>query len=371
MTLGPAVQDKKIEEPKIDHRRTVEERRPEERKPERTTVVVKTDAKRVPGRPDPRFVNGKSRKPEPEKPEEKVAAAAVKDRVAEPPAERKAEPKVEPRVEQKRPETKPVEVKLMEQKPAAAAATAPPVIEPQPNTQARVYGSYSQPDLGLPNLALETNGIWSRLPVAAKAAVVAVVLAGITAIVVLGGKGKGVSAGSAGQVVEAGTPLTVVDSGWITDWGTEPGVRRVHEISVLRPSLTLSDYRLEFQAQIETKALGWIYRAKDGKNYYVNRLEVVKPGLDPTIAVVRFAVINGEEQPRSQFPLTVPVHVDTLYKIRFDAVGDRFTTYVQDQKVDEYTDSRIKVGGVGLYNERGERMSLKGGVSVVPLAIRK
>src|SRR5262249_33127979 len=138
-----------------------------------------------------------------------------------------------------------------------------------------------------------------------------------------------------------------------------------------RPSMNLTDYRVTFQAQIESKALGWVYRAKDGKNYYVNRIEVVKPGLDPTVALVRFAVINGEEQPRAQFPLSISVHVHTLYRIRFDAVGEKFTTYVQDQKIDEWTDSRLKTGGVGLYNERGERMSLKGGLNVVPLVIRR
>ncbi len=133
----------------------------------------------------------------------------------------------------------------------------------------------------------------------------------------------------------------------------------------------MTDYRLSFEAQIENKALGWIYRAKDPKNYYVNKLEIVKPGLDPTVALVRFAVIDGEEQPRAQFPLSLPVHIDTLYKIRFDAVGNQFTTYVQDQKVDEWTDDRIKTGGIGLYNERGESKSVKGGVNVVPLMIKR
>ena len=173
------------------------------------------------------------------------------------------------------------------------------------------------------------------------------------------------------RVVEAAPALSATEGGWITDWGAEPGVRRQHEISVLRASTNLTDYRLEFEAQIDNKALGWIYRAKDPKNYYVNKLEIVKPGLEPTVALVRFAVINGEEQPRAQFPLALPVHIDTLYKIRFDAVGDRFTTYVQDQKVDEWTDDRIKMGGIGLYNERGELKSVKGGVNVVPLVIKR
>jgi hypothetical protein len=360
-----------------------EEKKIEERKPAERTVVIKSDPKRQqqsqpqPGRPDPRFANGKGRKPDvrvsepgsgkPEletpdagKKEEKVAAvaAAVKESGKEPGVEKRPLPQTKPA----EPQAKPAPTTSMEQKPAAAVKEIEKPV--------RISAPYTTPDLGLPNLSLESSGFWSKLPIPAKVGAAAVLVLGIALTVMLGGKGKSAAAGS-GTVVEAGTPLPVIDSGWITDWGAETGVRKVHEISVLRPSLTLSDYRIEFQAQIESKALGWVYRAQDGKNYYVNRLEIVKPGLDPTVALVRFAVINGEEQPRAQLPLNLSVHVDTLYKVRFDAVGDRFTTWVQDQKVDEWADGRIKIGGVGLYNERGERMSLKGGVSVVPLAIRK
>jgi hypothetical protein len=135
--------------------------------------------------------------------------------------------------------------------------------------------------------------------------------------------------------------------------------------------MILSDYRMEFQGQIDTKAIGWIFRALDPKNYYVMKLEIVKPGLEPTVALVRFAMINGEEQPHAQFPLTMPVRLDTLYKIRFEALGNHFTTWVQDQKIDEWTDDRIRMGGAGLYSDRGERASLKGSLNVVPLVIRK
>src|SRR5579885_3398890 len=234
------------------------------------------------------------------------------------------------------------------------------------------FKAQPSPSLDLPSLTLDSGGgFWSKLPAAGKAGIAAggvLALAVILFAVSRGGAARPVSA--APQIVE-GPALSAVESGWITDWGAEPGVRREHEISVLRPSLNLTDYRLQFEAQIESKALGWVYRAQDGKNYYVNKLEIVKPGLDPAIALVRFAVINGQEQPRAQLPLALPVHLDTLYKIRFDAVGDRFTTYVQDQKVDEWTDDRLKMGGIGLYNERGERMSLKGTVNVVPLVIKK
>jgi hypothetical protein len=351
MVLGPAVPE-------------IEDKKPDIKKQPEKPVVVKAEPKRPqpPVRPEPRFVNGKNRKPdtrvvEPEKQEEKVAVAAAAKEVA-----REAVPHPKPIPEIKKVETRPPDPKPAEPKPVAKKVEPKQPSQPVP---------YTSPDLGLPSLSMENSGnFWSRLPAAAKAGLALALVGAVIGVAMLGGKGK--SAGAAEpQVVEAGTPLPAADSGWITDWGAEPGVRKLHDISVLRPSMSLSDYRIEFQAQIETKALGWIYRAKDGRNYYVSRLEVVKPGLDPVVSLVRFAVINGEEQARSQFPLTMKLHVDTLYKIRMDAVGDHFTTYVQGQKVDDWTDARIHTGGVGLYNERGERMSLKGGLNVVPLMIRK
>jgi len=215
-----------------------------------------------------------------------------------------------------------------------------------------------------------SSGFWSKLPAAGKIGVAAVVVLAVAGVIGLAMKGSGTAASSGPRVVEAGPALPTPDSGWITDWGADPGVRRQRQISVLRPSLNLTDYRMQFQGQIDTKALGWVFRAMDPKNFYVTKLEIVKPGINPAVALVRFAVINGEEEPRSQFPLTMPVRLDTMYKIRFDVVGNHFTTWVQDQKVDDWTDDRLKTGGVGLYSERGERSSLKGAVSIVPLVVK-
>jgi len=309
----------------------------EERKPApavktepKPVPVVKTESKPEPRkpqpvRPDPRVANSKPSKPEIAKPE--PAPPPVPASVAE-----SVEPaKIEPA--KSTPEPKP----------------ADPV------------------DLGLPKLTIEPAGMPTSRRIAI-AAVAAVFIAGVTFFALRGSNSTVVAKGP--QVV-TGTPLPAIDSGWITDWGAEPGVRREHEISVLRPSLNLSDYRIEFQAQIENKALGWVFRAKDGKNYYVGKLEIVTPGLEPIVAVVHYPVLNGEAQQRSQSPLPIKVRLDTVYKIRFDALGDHFTTWVQDQKVDDWTDARLKTGGVGLFNERGERMSLDGGISVLPLVIKR
>ena len=35
---------------------------------------------------------------------------------------------------------------------------------------------------------------------------------------------------------------------------------------------------IQFVGQIETKALGWIFRAFDTKNYYAMKIEAIRPG---------------------------------------------------------------------------------------------
>jgi hypothetical protein len=230
-------------------------------------------------------------------------------------------------------------------------------------------------DLGLPQLNLQSSqGFWGRLPLVAKIVIVVVLLSGVGGLIAYSSKSGSatVTAPSTGAgTLVTGSPLPVGDAGWITDWGSDPGVRRTRQISILRSSQTLTDYRIEMQGQIETKAIGWVFRAADPKNFYVTKLEIVKPGLQPTVALVRFAVINGEEQAHAQLPLPMKVRRDTMYKIRFDAVGSSFTTYVQDEKIDQWTDDHVKTGGVGLYSERGEVATLRGGMSVLPLMIRR
>jgi hypothetical protein len=123
---------------------------------------------------------------------------------------------------------------------------------------------------------------------------------------------------------------------------------------------------LEFQGQIESKALGWVLRAKDPKNFYVMKLEIVKPIPESAGVLTHFAVIDGKEQRRVQVPLSLPLRPSIAYAVRVDARGDSFTTWIQGQEVDRWSDSRIHQGGVGLYSELGERGTLSGDMAVFP-----
>jgi hypothetical protein len=213
-----------------------------------------------------------------------------------------------------------------------------------------------------------TEGAWSKLSTGLKIGVAAGLVVAIAGVAYLVTRGNGKTAPEAPVVVTTAPAVATgvaISGGWIDDWANSAKSKR--HISLLSGSAKLSDYRLEFQAQIETKAIGWIFRGLNPRNYYVTKLEIVTPGLEPTIALVHFAVVDGQDENRVVVPLPMKVRVDTTYKIRFDAIGNHFTTWVQDQKIAEWTDSRFGSGGVGFLSERDEKAAMQGAVNVVPL----
>jgi hypothetical protein len=170
-------------------------------------------------------------------------------------------------------------------------------------------------------------------------------------------------------MVDAGPPLRTAPDDWFQNFS--PDAQRPRKISLLRASGDLADYRVEFESAIQSKAVGWVYRAKDPQNFYVSKLEIQRPGAEPAVVAVHYAVIDGQEQARTRVALPRGAGAGAVYKIRFQAVGNRFTTWVQDQKVDDWTDGRIKAGGTGLYSEDGERAALRSSFEVVPLMRKK
>ena len=213
-----------------------------------------------------------------------------------------------------------------------------------------------------------TESAWSKLSAGVKIGVAAGLVVAISGVAYLVTRGNGKNTPET-PVSVSSTPAVAtgvaISGGWIDDWANSAKSKR--HISLLSGSAKLSDYRLEFQAQIESKAIGWIFRGLNPRNYYVTKLEIVTPGLEPTIALVHFAVVDGQDENRVVVPLPLKVRVDTTYKIRFDAIGNHFATWVQGQKIDEWTDSRFGSGGVGFFSERDEKAAMQGQVNVVPL----
>ena len=66
--------------------------------------------------------------------------------------------------------------------------------------------------------------------------------------------------------------------------------------------MDLTDYQMQFLGMIDKKALSWVVRAADFDNYYVVKLEVLKPGPRTTVGLTRYAVINGKAVDRVDTP---------------------------------------------------------------------
>ncbi len=147
---------------------------------------------------------------------------------------------------------------------------------------------------------------------------------------------------------------------WARGWNYDPaGFIRPRQLALYTPTIALENYRFEFLGAIEKRALSWVFRAADLKNYYVSRLEITKGGPIPTVELVRFAVVNGRAGPRKSTPLPFQGRLDTIYRVAVEARGTDFVTTVQGQVVDVFTDDRLARGGVGFYTEAGEDARLR------------
>lgn len=150
------------------------------------------------------------------------------------------------------------------------------------------------------------------------------------------------------------------EAGWARTWQYDaasfisPG-----KLALYSPTSGMRDYSLSFLAQIDRRSLNWVVRAADVRNYYAVRIVIVRPGPLPEAVVMRYAVINGKAERPVTLPLPLTIRQDTLFKVRMEVQGDNFTTLVQDQVVDSFTDKRLPAGGVGFFSPQGDRALLR------------
>ena len=146
-----------------------------------------------------------------------------------------------------------------------------------------------------------------------------------------------------------------VQSKWPKSWSySADGFIHPGQLALYRPSVPLSDYRFEFMAQIESKSVDWVVRAKDADNYYALKFTVLQPGPRPLVAMVHYPVIGGRQGAHVQTPLRMMIHANTPYRVSVDVKGNRYRAFIEDQEADFWTDDKLKTGGVGFFSEAGE-----------------
>jgi hypothetical protein len=74
---------------------------------------------------------------------------------------------------------------------------------------------------------------------------------------------------------------------------------------------------------------------------------------------VKFAVVNGEEQPHRLVSIAEPLVAGQPVRIRLDVRGQNFSTQVNGRPVDVWIDNQIAEGTVGFSNESGERAVIR------------
>jgi hypothetical protein len=139
---------------------------------------------------------------------------------------------------------------------------------------------------------------------------------------------------------------------WAKSWSYDPaGFVRPGRLALLDGAQSLADYRLEFLGEIEKKAVGWVFRASDARNHYATKLVASKRGV---FSIVRYAVVDGRERLRVELPLPLSTSAKTLYRVREEVRGAQFTTYIDGQVADSWSDTALTRGGVGFFADPGE-----------------
>ncbi len=146
---------------------------------------------------------------------------------------------------------------------------------------------------------------------------------------------------------------------FVQGWSRNPdGYVKPGPLALFRPSMAYSDYRLEFLGEIESKGMSWVVRAHDRQNFYAMKFRIVEPGMRPVLAMVHYPVVGGKPGRKTEVPLSVMVHNRTPYHVAVHVRGNRFTTSIEGQEVDSWTDDALASGGVGFFSEAGESARL-------------
>jgi hypothetical protein len=97
--------------------------------------------------------------------------------------------------------------------------------------------------------------------------------------------------------------LTNAGGSRVEDWVVRAGAIYPSALKLWKPTLTLSDYQMKFQTRIESKAVGWAFRAQDDANYYATKLIVSRSKDSVRAEVARWATVGGSVISKVQLPI--------------------------------------------------------------------
>ena len=177
---------------------------------------------------------------------------------------------------------------------------------------------------------------------------------------------QGTFAGTLEETADGGAVRLEEDFGsglvrWIggTDnWRLDAAGVRPGALALFGPSLGMRDYEVEFLAKVESRGLGWVFRAENLENYHAVRLEATGTAQAPAYELKRWTVIAGREEPAVRIPLQVALRSRAAFKVQTTAADGEFTTAIDGQVVDRWSDDRLREGGAGFLAAKDDRARL-------------
>lgn len=144
-------------------------------------------------------------------------------------------------------------------------------------------------------------------------------------------------------------------SGGSSTWTFDrTGLVQPGALAVFRPTVDLSDYNVDFTAQVAQTPLGIAFRIQDWENYYAVKLRVDRSGPQQRIEMARYAVVNGREAERRTHSIPAPVQNLSIHQIRLKLKDSDFTLIADGHLVDYWSDGRYGKGGFGFFSGKGE-----------------
>jgi len=144
--------------------------------------------------------------------------------------------------------------------------------------------------------------------------------------------------------------------GWNT--ASAPELVAPGSLRLWTSSISLVNYQMEFQGEIEKKSLSWAFRAADPSNYYASKIVITKPGPQPNAGLVHYVMLNGHEWDRVQLPLPLTLERGGSYRVRVSVQDDRFVTYLNGQVVGSWSDKRLPRGGIGFFADQEDQQQV-------------
>ena len=136
---------------------------------------------------------------------------------------------------------------------------------------------------------------------------------------------------------------------------TNEGLTPKKGLTLHRDTLNLTDYKLQFEAKIQSKAVGWVIRAADDANYYAFKLnKTVRKG-SSEYSLVRYAVAQGKPVAPAS-PIAVPAEFarEDFNRVSVRLRGDQIDTLLNGKGIDYWKDSQFETGGIGFLAAEGE-----------------